>query len=179
MRFFFAFCFGLREGMLMLAALLALAATVWLSNWLGAAPHDFASLLSIGLLVVNAVLAATTVKRESERLALALVVTFGLLLAMLLVNFAVYHPAACANQDVEDSHPLGRFLARLIWAPDACLLCAARAPGRSPPRPRLPRPPRAPRPHPRGALLFLPRAPPALTPHGRGRPSAGCPSWRG
>jgi hypothetical protein len=111
----FAFCFSMREGMLILAGFQMVSAVFWLfatsqrmlgfnANW-PAVPAEEA--LCIALLLCNTALIAYTVKRKSERGALALVGTFGATVLILLVAFSGSHPPSCANKDVVDENPLG------------------------------------------------------------------------
>mmetsp|Transcript_7215 Transcript_7215/g.18836 ORF Transcript_7215/g.18836 Transcript_7215/m.18836 type:complete len:437 (+) Transcript_7215:55-1365(+) len=123
----FAFCFGMREGMLLLVGLQALSALFWLyslwrmydETW---PSMDYLRVISILLLLLNASLGMVAISRRSERCALGLVATFGLLVVILAVDFGFGHPSACSSEEVVDGTPLGQLLTHLLWTADACLL---------------------------------------------------------
>lgn len=106
----FAFCFSMKEGMLLLSGLLLVSAFFWLYTlalqpW---APSAIGlSTLTIAIMLTNSALAAAAALRKSEREALALVLSFGAMLVLLLLDLATNSPATCSNEDVLDAHPLG------------------------------------------------------------------------
>ena len=122
-RFFatsFGFCFGMREGMLLVAGMQAVTAVFWLFA-LGLPPSPLRA-VTLGLLLLNAALAALAVKTKSEGCAATLIATFGLLTVLLLTDLVSLHPPACSNADVIDNKPLGSLISHLLWSADACLL---------------------------------------------------------
>ena len=122
----FAFCFEMREGILLFSAFQAFTAIFWLASSsfsLESWPQSEALRgLSIVLLAVNAALGCAASRLRSERCAQALVVTFGCLVLSLTISMALEHPSQCASEEQADESALGRLISRLLWTTDACLL---------------------------------------------------------
>ena len=122
----FAFCFEMREGILLFSAFQAFTAIFWLASSsfsLESWPQSVGLRgLSIVLLVVNAALGCAASRLRSERCAQALVVTFGCLVLSLTISMALEHPSQCASEEQADESALGRLISRLLWTTDACLL---------------------------------------------------------
>ena len=122
----FAFCFEMREGILLFSAFQAFTAIFWLASSsfsLESWPQSVGLRgLSIVLLVVNAGLGCAASRLRSERCAQALVVTFGCLVLSLTISMALEHPSQCASEEQADESALGRLISRLLWTTDACLL---------------------------------------------------------
>mmetsp|Transcript_51015 Transcript_51015/g.101485 ORF Transcript_51015/g.101485 Transcript_51015/m.101485 type:complete len:464 (-) Transcript_51015:416-1807(-) len=123
----FGFCFGMGEGMLMLAGLQLLGAAFWLYS-LSLQPSltwpdsNQLRVSNILLLILNATLGMTAVRWSSESLALALVLSFGVLISMLAVDLSRGHPSSCSRGTVVDNSDLGELVTHLLWTSDACLL---------------------------------------------------------
>lgn len=122
----FAFCFSMREGMLMLSAMQLLVAGFMLYSHreLYGARDDVPPVLLVPLVLLcfNAAIGGIACRLSSERAALVLVLTFGALLASLASLFGGSHPTSCSNEVVDDETPLGLLITRLLWTADACLL---------------------------------------------------------
>ena len=122
----FAFCFEMREGILLFSAFQAFTAIFWLASSsfsLESWPQSEGLRgLSIVLLAVNAALGCAASRLRSERCAQALVVTFGCLVLSLTISMALEHPSQCASEEQADESALGRLISRLLWTTDACLL---------------------------------------------------------
>ena len=123
----FAFCFDMREGMLLFSGFMALSAAFWLGSisytealW---PESDGFRLSSILLLLVNAGLGTAAARFSSEKAAFALVCTFGALVVCLTIDLGLNHPSSCASPpgDAPQSN-LGHLVTRLLWTSDACLL---------------------------------------------------------
>lgn len=107
----FAFCFSMNEGMLIFAGFQAIAATFWVcssvfydDNWPSGSAVE---VLCVVLLLCNAAIISYSVRRKSERGALALIASFSGTLLTLLAAFSASHPPNCDNDDVVDDKPLG------------------------------------------------------------------------
>ena len=107
----FAFCFEMREGILLFSAFQAISAIFWLvsssftlDRW---PPSEGLRGFSITLLSLNAALGCAASRLKNERCALALIVAFGLLLLSLTVDFGLGHPSECTSDAVADQGALG------------------------------------------------------------------------
>ena len=107
----FAFCFEMREGILLFSAFQALTAVFWLASSsfsLESWPQSEGLRgLSIVLLGVNAALGCAASRLRSERCAQALIVTFGCLILSLTINFGFNHPSECSSEEQADESALG------------------------------------------------------------------------
>ena len=107
----FAFCFEMREGILLFSAFQALTAIFWLASSsfsLESWPQSEGLRgLSISLLGVNAALGCAASRLRSERCAQALIVTFGGLVLSLTINFGFNHPSDCSSEEQADESALG------------------------------------------------------------------------
>jgi hypothetical protein len=123
----FAFCFPISEGILVLSWLQFVSALFWLlaeqmgtATWPSTSPGLKA--VCIGCLLWNACLGRAAIKTRSEACALALVLSFTVLLACLTAGFAVAHPGSCGVSTRPDASALGSLLSHLLWTADACML---------------------------------------------------------
>ena len=120
-----AFCFSMREGMLLLAGiqLLTVAFLTRSLSFLGfmQGPADGRVLwaFSCAMMLLNAGLGVAAVRGSSERAALALVASFGALVVMMAVDVSIVHPTSCTDDSGAIDTPLG---ARRALA--HCLPCA-------------------------------------------------------
>ena len=107
----FAFCFEMREGILFFSAFQAMTAIFWLTSssfTLDSWPHSEGLRgLSIVLLGVNAALGCAASRLSNERFAQALIMTFGLLVLSLTINFGFNHPSRCVSEAQADESALG------------------------------------------------------------------------
>jgi len=107
----FAFCFEMREGILLFSAFQALTAVFWLASSsfsLESWPQSEGLRgLSIVLLGVNAALGCAASRLRSEGCAQALIVTFGCLILSLTINFGFNHPSECSSEEQADESALG------------------------------------------------------------------------
>ena len=98
---------------MLLGGLQLLSAGFWLCSWVQFADEEWPSVgslrgMAIAVLLFNALLSAYAVRTKSERGALLLFCSFGLLAVLLGVSVLESHPASCARDDVEDEKtPLG------------------------------------------------------------------------
>jgi len=120
----FAFCFDLKEGMLLLSGLQMFSALFWVAS-LSFSADDAESglqLVTIALMVINSFVGMLAVRSESETMAAALCVTFGAQVFAICVAFGASPPPGCDQGTIASSSPLARLLAHLLWTADACLL---------------------------------------------------------
>ena len=113
----FAFCFGMREGMLLLsgfnlfsAVFSMVAGSLTDTSRPGSGRADAEEAggeLVVALLLLNSFLGYAAVRTNSKCCALALVVSFGGLLFLLCAAFEKGRPASCSSAEVIDSTPLG------------------------------------------------------------------------
>ena len=129
----FAFCFSMREGMLLLAGLQLLCASFWIyalsvfpgTTWPSLDPLRTTTIV---LLITNAGLGAVAIRCSSERCGLLHIFSFAMLLLLLLAELMAAHPPGCSAAEVIDGSPFGE---RALRSANARLsLCP------SPPSPR-------------------------------------------
>lgn len=122
----FALCFEMREGMLLFCGFQLLTALFWVSTISfsdGCADADCMLRLStITVLALNSFLGMNAVKTNSERFALALCITYSVLIMLLLVELSRNMPVSCESKNVMDDTAIGLLLSQLFWTADACLL---------------------------------------------------------
>ena len=107
----FAFCFEMREGMLLLSGFNLFSAFFWIfsssymtTRW----PEDGVERsLTLVSLLASAALGYVAASTANEQCARALVVSFGTLACLLFASFGSTHPLNCENNMVANDTPLG------------------------------------------------------------------------
>jgi len=116
------FCADLREGILLLSGLEALASLYWLGSLHLWPASGLLRGLTLAALGANSVLGVVAVQRQNELAAFILIGAYALLACFLIADFAVSHPSECSTVAESDDTQLGMLLSHLLWTVDACLL---------------------------------------------------------